>query len=117
MNPEDNRISRARYYAAIALRGAFKCDHEAIGRMVGARRPDRFVNSIQERLKADKLKWWNRGILTRIEVALKRARPQQIAAGTPPGRPFISPRQARAYAELQAAVENTARMQKRDSCD
>lgn len=63
--------SRARAYAAYALRTLYGCSNAAIGAMVGAKSAPNFVSSIEFQRRQGYVKWWSDEALARVIAAVK----------------------------------------------
>jgi hypothetical protein len=67
-------ISRARTYAALALRAIFPDNgNVAFGRMVGSRSPGSFVTLVDHQIKDGTLKWWDDAVFMRVVEAIEAA--------------------------------------------
>ena len=64
-------ISRARAYAAFALRTVFtQCGAVAIGRMVGSRSPSGLLASLDAQMRNKSLRWWDDKVFMRVASSL-----------------------------------------------
>jgi hypothetical protein len=65
-------ISRARAYAALAIRAVFPENGSvALGRMVGSNAPSSYVTQIDNQLRNGLLKWWDDKTFMRVVEALE----------------------------------------------
>lgn len=111
----DHSASRARAYAAFALRQVVSCGPTSIGRMVGARNGVNFVQNFEWRLRTGNLPWWDNAVASTVLNALVRAteapQPMRVQSSAPV-RPAASERQISARRMLEEAMRNTANLPK-----
>ena len=123
-------ISRARYYAACAMRDAFGCSESACGRILGVKNPDVWMWAMRQSVESAKVGWIDERIATAVLAAAELAaspRPspprEDIPAFLPARRnTLVTLSDARdSYGEkkrlrdmLTDAVRNTAAMQKEE---
>lgn len=68
----DYEISRARAYAAMAIKAQFPdCHNASIARMVGAKWPTSYIGGIEFQQRNGNMKWWNAAALKRVIDAIK----------------------------------------------
>jgi hypothetical protein len=75
--PNFKETSRARGYAAIAIRTVFPdAKLTAIARWVGAGSPRVYVTILDRDRRDNRLRWWDDGVLERVTAVLRTARPE-----------------------------------------
>jgi hypothetical protein len=132
IEPMAYETSRARAYAAMALKALTTAGPTAIGRMVGTLQPDVYLSGLAKRIATKKHAWWSEVALARVCAAVEGCSPtpephREPAGGhapppTPkaaapaarPPRPAATPGKRKLEDMLREAVQNTQAMTPRE---
>jgi hypothetical protein len=74
-NPARYCYSRARIYAAMAIRQLFNCGAVAVGRIVGSRSSGCLLSNIDFQMRNDKMRWYDGAAKDRVVAAVLAAGP------------------------------------------